>query len=146
MWWLDSNNSQLPTPNFQYHAERMTDPDLRRRLDALIAALASPATARLAPADAAAPLDADAQRVATMQVDELLRRVAALTGVLGADGRGWDEVDQLAAKLLLSDLGTIASTTRAINDLAASRLAGALADLRAAGADVQRAMKDASDS
>ena len=130
----------------------MSDPDLRPRLDALIAALApsvAPREIRLKPdstpgADAA---DVDAERVATTQIDELLRRVSALTGILGnANGGGWDHVDQLAAKLLLADLAAITSTTRALNDLAATRLAGALADLRAAGVDVQRAVKEASDS
>ena len=120
----------------------MSDPDLRQRLDALIAALAPPVVTR-----AADTTDVDAERVATAQIDELLRRVSALTGILSnGNGSGWDHVDQLAAKLLLADLAAITSTTRALNDLAASRLAGALADLRAAGVDVQRAVKEASDS
>ena len=123
----------------------MNDSDLRTRLDALIAALAPTAMARTAvdaaPAD---PSGADAQRIATTQIDELMRRISALTGVLGtADGRGWDEVDQLAAQLLIADLSAVTSTTRAVNDLAASRLASALADLQAAGVDVQRAVKEA---
>ena len=123
----------------------MSDPDLRQRLDALIAALAPSVVTRTA-AGADAP-DVDAQRVATTQIDELLRRVSALTGILSnANGGGWDHVDQLAVKLLLADLAAITSTTRALNDLAASRLAGALADLRAAGVDVQRTVKEASDS
>ena len=122
----------------------MNDSDLRARLDALIAALAPTAIARTAPD--AEPVDhtgADAQRIATIQIDELTRRISALTGILGSgDGRGWDEVDQLAAQLLIADLGAVSSTTRALNDLAASRLATALADLQAAGADVQRAVKE----
>ena len=123
----------------------MSDPDLRRRLDVLIAALASPVVTRAAAG--ADPSDADAERVATTQIDELLRRVSALTGILGnANGGGWDHVDQLAASLLLADLAAITSTTRALHDIAASRLVGALADLRAAGVDVQRAVKEASDS
>ena len=123
----------------------MSDPDLRQRLDALIAALAPSVVTRVAAG--AEAQEVDAERVATTQIDELLRRVSALTGILSsANGGGWDHVDQLAAKLLLADLAAITSTTRALNDLAASRLAGALADLRAAGVDVQRAVKDASDS
>jgi hypothetical protein len=151
MWCVDSNNSQLPTPNFQYHAAQMNDSDLRTRLDVLVAALAPsalPGGARTVvdtvPAD---PSGADAQRIATTQIDELMRRISALTGILGgADGRGWDEVDQLAAQLLIADLTAVTSTTRALNDLAASRLAGALADLQAAGVDVQRAVTEASGS
>jgi hypothetical protein len=144
MPWVDSNNSQLPTPNFQYHAAQMNDIDLRTRLDALIAAVAPTAIARTAvdamPAD---PSGADAQRIATTQIDGLMRRISALTGILGtADGRGWDEVDQLAAQLLIADLSAVTSTTRALNDLAASRLASARADLEAAGVDVQRAVKE----
>ena len=124
----------------------MNDSDLRTRLDALVAALAPSAlpaglsAVASAKAEALAkagvdtvpadPSEADAQRIATGQIDELMRRIAALTGILGtADGRGWDEVDQLAAQLLIADLRAVASTTRALNDLAASRLAGALADL-----------------
>ena len=153
MRWVDSNNSQLPTPNFQYHAAQMNDSDLRTRLDALVAALAPSALPAVASAKAgvdAVPDDlsgADAQRIATTQIDELMRRISALTGILGgADGRGWDEVDQLAAQLLIADLTAVTSTTRALNDLAASRLAGALADLQAAGVDVQRAVTEASGS
>jgi len=124
----------------------MNDPDLRKRLQELIAALAPSSTARPAIGDAAAP-DADTQRIATTQIDELLRRVATLSGVLSAaDGRGWDDVDQVAAQLLIADLSAITSTTRALNGLAASRLAGALADLQEAAVDVQRAVKETSDS
>lgn len=122
----------------------MNDSHLRTRLDALIAALAPAVMARTAidaaPAD---PPGADAQRIATTQIDELMRRISALTGILGsAEGRGWDEVDQLAAQLLIADLSAVTSTTRALNDLAGSRLASALADLQAAGVDVQRAVKE----
>src|SRR6188474_830217 len=126
----------------------MNDSDLRTRLNALVAALAPSALPRTVadtvPAD---PSGADAQRIATTQIDELMRRISALTGILGsADGRGWDEVDQLAAQLLIADLSAVASTTRALNDLAAARLAGALADLQAAGVDVQSAVTEASGS
>jgi len=128
-----------------YHAAQMNDSDLRTRLDALIVALAPTALART-PVDvvAAGPAGANEQRIATMQIDELMRRISTLTGILGSgDGRGWDEVDQLAAQLLIADLSAVTSTTRAVNDLAASRLASALADLQAAGVDVQRAVKEA---
>jgi len=102
----------------------MNDSDLRARLDALVVALAPTALPHLSvdslPAD---PSGADAQRIATTQIDELMRRISALTGILGtADGRGWDEVDQLAAQLLIADLSAVTSTTRAVNNLAASRL------------------------
>src|SRR5687767_4917870 len=127
----------------------MNDSDLRTRLDALIAGLAPSALPAVASAKAgvdAVPADAsgaDAQRIATTQIDDLMRRISALTGILGsADGRGWDEVDQLAAHLLIADLAAVASITRALNDLTASRLAGALADLLAAGVDVERAVKE----
>ena len=127
----------------------MNDSDLRTRLDTLIAVLA-PSVPVLVSAKAgvdavpADPSGVDAQRIATTQIDELMRRISALTGILGtADGRGWDEVDQLAAQLLIADLSAVTSTTRAVNDLAASRLASALADLQAAGVDVQRAVKEA---
>ena len=136
----------------------MNDSDLRTRLDALITALAPLAlpVGALAKAGMArtavdtVPGDssgADAQRIATTQIDELMRRISVLTGILGgADGRGWDEVDQLAAQLLLADLSGVTSTTRALNNLAASRLASALADLQAARVDVQRAVKEVSGS
>ena len=122
----------------------MNDIDLRTRLDALIAAVAPTAIARTAvdamPAD---PSGADAQRIATTQIDGLMRRISALTGILGtADGRGWDEVDQLAAQLLIADLSAVTSTTRSLNDLAGSRLASALSDLQATGVDVQRAVNE----
>ena len=132
----------------------MNDTDLRMRLDALIAALApaAPPSGALAKegiartavgAAAADPSGADAQRIATTQIDELMRRISALTGILNsADGRGWDEVDQLAAQLLIADLSAVTATTRALNDLAGSRLASALADLQAAGVDVQRAVME----
>ena len=131
----------------------MNDSDLRTRLDTLIVALAPSTVPALVSAKAgidtapADPSGVDAQRIATTQIDELLRRISALTGILGtADGRGWDEVDQLAAQLLIADLSAVTSTTRAVNDLVASRLASAHADLQAAGADVQRAVTEVSGS
>ena len=125
----------------------MNDSDLRQRLDALIESLAPSPVAHPAigedPADSAG---AAIQRIATTQVDELLRRIAALTGILGADADGWSDIDRLAAQLLLADLSAVTSTARALNQLAASRLATALADLRAAGIDVQRTVQEASGS
>ena len=121
----------------------MNDSDLRTRLDALIVALAPTALARTPDVVAAGPAGANEQRIATTQIDELMRRISTLTGILGSgDGRGWDEVDQLAAQLLIADLSAVTSTTRALNDLAGSRLASALADLQATGVDVQRAVNE----
>jgi hypothetical protein len=124
---------------------QMNDPDVRKRLEALIAALAPPSIARSTVANTGADSAGnDAQRIATIQIDELLRRISLLTGILGGtDGTGWDDVDQLAAQLLIADLNAVASTTRALNDLTASRLASALADLQSAGVEVQRAVKEA---
>ena len=126
----------------------MNDPDLRQRLDALIMALAPVAGAPAATGDDTSSADgADAQRGATAQIDDLLRRVSVLTAALGVNNaREWDEVDQLAARLLMTDLSAISSATRALNALSASRLAGALADLRAAAVDVERTVKEASGS
>ena len=63
--------------------------------------------------------------------------------MLRADNRSdWDEVDRLAAQLLLADLAVITSTTRALNDLAATRLAEALSDLVTAGREVERSFSD----
>ena len=62
----------------------MSDADLRPRLEAVVAAIGLPSAAR-PPVDSAEAGDgANAQRIATTQIDELLRRVAALTSVIGA--------------------------------------------------------------
>ena len=115
----------------------MSDADLRQRLDALTGAIGHSSVVRLPAGDDTAA--ADTQRAATTQVDELLRRVAAVTSVLGAgNAREWDEIDQLAARLLMADLAVITSTTRALNGLAAARLTQALADLTAARRDAER--------
>jgi hypothetical protein len=88
-----------------------------------------------------------AQRVTTPQIDALLRRVAALTSLLqDRNDAEWDEIDQLAARLLMSDLAAIASLTRALNGLSASRLAEALADLTAAGQDAERVLQSAAEA
>jgi hypothetical protein len=116
----------------------MHEPDLQR-LNGLIAAIGAPIVVRPAIGDDAA--GADAQRVTTPQIDALLRRVTALTALLGTRGAAeWDEIDQLAAQLLMSDLAAITSLTRALNGLSASRLTEALADLVAAGQDAERTL------
>lgn len=118
----------------------MLEPDLRR-LNALTAAIGAPIVLHAAiGGDAAA--GADAQRMTTPQIDALLRRVTALAALLGDhSGVEWDEIDQLAAQLLMSDLAAITSLTRALNGLSASRLTEALADLAAAGQDAERALQ-----
>lgn len=116
--------------------------ELALRVDALLAAIGSRAVTRPELGDTVS--DADAQSVATTQIDELLRRVAALTGVVSDEGRDWDDVDRIAARLLIADLAAIASTTRALNHFASVRLAQAITHLRAAGVDVERAVKEAS--
>jgi hypothetical protein len=108
------------------------------RLGALIAAIGSPAVARPAPDGDGT----DAQRLATSQIDTLMRRVTALTAMLRErDDVEWDDIDQLTAVLLMSDLAAITSMTRALNGVCASRLAAALADLTAAGQDADRVLE-----
>ena len=121
----------------------MNDGDVQRRLEALMAAIHHPSLTQ-APINAGESSEnADAHRIATTRVDELLRRVAELTGLLGSRDSEWDDVDRIAAQLLLADLGAIASTTRALNSLAASRLSAALADLVAARRDAERTVQEA---
>jgi hypothetical protein len=122
----------------------MDDADARQRLEALMTAIHRP-SAVPAPRRADDSVEgADAQRIATTQIDDLLRRVAALTGVLGnGAGSEWDDVDRLAAQLLLADLAAVASTTRALNALAASRLTTALDDLVEARRDAERTVQEA---
>lgn len=121
----------------------MTDPDVRQRLDAVMMAIGVPSIAR-PPLDGEDTDDeAGAQRIASTRIDELLRRVSALTSVIGAEGtRAWDDVDRIAAQLLLADLAAIASTTRALNELAAARLTSALDDLLAARRDAERTLQE----
>ena len=122
----------------------MYNADSQQRLAGLIAALGRPSIApRSIHRHESAP-GTDEQRVATTQIDELLRRVTALTRVIGEGDRPeWDDVDRLAAQLLLTDLAAIASTARALNALAASRLTTALADLVAARRDAERTLQEA---
>ena len=115
----------------------MDERDLQR-LNALIAAIGAPTVVRTAiVGDAAA--GEHAQRMATPQIDALLHRVTGLTALLRErDGTEWDAIDQLAARLLMSDLATITSLTRALNGLSSARLADAVANLAAAGEDAER--------
>lgn len=118
----------------------MQEPDLRR-LNALIAAIGAPTVVRAA-MDGDAAADETAQRMATPQIDALLRRVTALTTLLrDRSSTEWDEIDHLATQLLMSDLAAITSLTRALNGLSASRLSTALADLVAAGQDAERVLQ-----
>jgi hypothetical protein len=122
----------------------MSEADVRRRLDAVMAAISLPSVARTSIDGDEVAGDAATQRIATAQVDELLRRVAALTGVLSApEARAWDDVDRVAAQLLLADLAVITSTTRALNSLAGTRLATAIADLVAARREAERSTREA---
>ena len=161
MQWLAilTPNSQLPIPNRASTAlvvgrwelagelrcqRQMNNDGAQQRFDVLMAAIGRPSVAGTPIRAGESPDSADTQRIATTQIDELLRRVAALTGVLGAGDRAeWDDVDRLAAQLLLADLAAVASTTRALNALAASRLTAALADLVAARRDAERTVQEA---
>lgn len=128
MRWSDSSG---------YDAAGMHEPDLQR-LNALIALIGAPTVVRTA-IDGDAAAGEDAQRMATPQIDALLQRVTGLTALLRErNGTEWDGIDQLAARLLMSDLATITSLTRALNGLSSSRLADALANLAAAGTDAER--------
>ena len=122
----------------------MNDADVRERLHEVITALGVPVVASQTSAAGKSESGAETQRIATKQIDDLLRRVATLTGVLDARGHDWDHVDRLAAQLLLTDLTVIASTTRALNDLAAARLNAAVAELVAARHDAERSVREAS--
>ena len=125
----------------------MSTSDVRDRLHALTAAIGVPRFPQRVGDDQEKAEGADAQRLATAQLDELVRRVSALTGVLrGGDAEGWDNVDELAARLLLADLAMIAASTRALNGLAATRLSDARANLAAAQVDADRILQEASGS
>jgi hypothetical protein len=121
----------------------MNDSDVRQRLDAVMAAIGVPDVGPL-PDSGDAAESVETQRIATSQIDELLRRVSALTDVLGSGTRRWDHVDRLATQLLLADLTLVASTTRALNRLAASRLSAAAEELIAARRDIERDVQDPS--
>jgi hypothetical protein len=125
----------------------MNDPDLQRQLDALMIGLMWPVPTRRPDGSESDEAEGADPQLASLRIDGLLAHVSALLTALGTDdSRGWDQIDDLAARLLISDLAAFASITRALNRLAASRLADALTDLRAAGADVQRALEDAASS
>jgi hypothetical protein len=121
----------------------MHEPDLHR-LNALMEAIGDPAVAH-ASTDGVAAADEGAQLMATPQIDVLLRRVTTLTALL-RDRAGWDEIDQLAARLLMADLAAVTSLTRALNGLSASRLTEALGDLIAAGQDADRVLQSSVES
>lgn len=125
-----------------YDATQMSELDRHRRLHAVIASLGLPAVANSPDAAGGSVEEADTQRIATRQIDELLERVAAVTRVLSDGHQEWDDVDRLAAQVLLTDLAAIACTTRALNGLAATRLKGARADLAAARRDAERAIQE----
>ena len=117
----------------------MHERDLQR-LNALTAAIGAPTVVHAAISDDGGA-GVDAQRMTTPQIDALLRRVTAVTALLGTrSGDEWDDIDQLAAQLLMSDLAAVTSLTRALNGLSASRLTDALADLAAAGQDAERVL------
>ena len=120
----------------------MSELDRYQRLHAVIASLGLPAVESSADAAGDSVDEAEAQRVATRQIDDLLERVAAVTRVLSDGHQEWDDVDRLAAQVLLTDLAAIASTTRALNGLAATRLKGARADLAAARRDAERSIQE----
>ncbi len=121
---------------------QMNDGDAQQRLEALIAAIHHPSITQTSIHADESSEGADAQLMATHRIDELLRRVAALTGLLGSRAE-WDDVDRIAAQLLLADLAAVASTTRALNSLAASRLSAALAELVAARREAERTVQEA---
>lgn len=117
----------------------MHEPDLRR-LNALTAAIGAPTVVRAALSDDGGA-GVDEQRITTPQIDALLRRVTVVTALLDdRSGEEWDDLDQLAAQLLMSDLAAMTSLTRALNGLSASRLTDALADLAAAGQEAERVL------
>jgi hypothetical protein len=114
----------------------MHEPDLRR-LNALTAAIGAPTVVHATISDDG-EAGVDAQRMTTPHIDALLRRVTAVTALLdNRSGEEWDDIDRLAAQMLMSDLAAMTSLTRALNGLSAARLTDALADLAAAGQDAE---------
>ena len=128
--------------SLNYDATQMSELDRHQRLHAVIASLGLPVVATSAGAPGGSGEEADTQRIATEQIDELLERVAAVTRVLSDGHQEWDDVDRLAAQVLLADLAAIASTTRALDSLTAARLKAARADLAAARRDAERAIQE----
>ena len=120
------------------------DVEDRRRLDALAAALGAPAPGAPAVSSDALPDDvADLQRAVTAYLDVLLQRVAGVTALLRSHDDRWDAVDQVAARLVLSDLAVVAGIARALDQFAGSRLAWASNELREAGREADRILKAA---
>ena len=131
------------TPNFDMMRRGMTDADVKQRLDAVMAAIGLPSATRVPASGDAVVASAETQQIATAQIDELLRRVSALTSVLGSgNAREWDDGDRLATQLLLADLRVVTSTTRALNRLAAARLTSALDELVAARRDAEHSIRE----
>jgi hypothetical protein len=119
------------------------DVDVQIRLEALAAALGAPAAVSAASSDASRENVADLQRAVTANLDVLLQRVAGVTALLRKEEDGWDAVDQVAAKLILSDLAVVAGIARALGQLAESQLAWASSELRDAGREAERIIKAA---
>lgn len=119
------------------------DVDVQIRLEALAAALGAPAAVSAASSDASRENVADLQRAVTANLDVLLQRVAGVTALLRKKEDGWDAVDQVEAKLILSDLAVVAGIARALGQLAESQLAWASSELRDAGREAERIIKAA---
>lgn len=120
------------------------DEDVRSRLGALAAAFGSPAPGVPAVSGEASPDEvADLQRAVTACLDVLLQRVAGMTAWLHRHEDRWDAVDHVAARLVLSDLAIVAGLARALDQLAASRLAWASNELREAGREAERILRAA---
>lgn len=121
------------------------DLEVRSRLDALATALGTPAPGAPAVSSDASPDDvADLQRAVSAHLDVLLQRVAGVTALLRRhDDNRWDAVDQVAARLVLSDLAVVAGIARALDQFAGSRLAWASNELREAGREADRILKAA---
>jgi hypothetical protein len=118
--------------------------DVRSRLDALAAALRTPADASSGGSNETSPDEvADMQRAVTASLDLLLQRVAAVTAVLRRQDAGWDALDQVAAQVVMGDLAVIARIARSMGQLAESRLAWASKELTDAGREAERILKAA---
>jgi hypothetical protein len=75
----------------------------------------------LVPGAATAP-DADAHAAITGIADRLLQRVAAVTATLQQSNGPLSESEQLAARLLLSDLSLLGTAWQAVGTMSAGRL------------------------
>lgn len=86
--------------------------------------------------------EGDAQIVASVHIDTVLARVTRVTATLKNQDAGWDAVDQLAAQLLLADLGLVAGTWRSLGIMAGKRLDHAGDELRQTIREAGRILKD----